>query len=163
MSDEMPEIENLEIVEDEPENEEIAEPMPAPIKGKKPRKQLSEADSKKRLEYLSNARMKQKKYMLKGKEVEKLEKKPKIKEEIIQEHEEDEEETEIETLPLPVKTKKKAVKYYDQEEEELSERDIKEYLRFKRNEENDLKRAYLLKNQKNQENRYKMGMMTMFN
>ena len=162
MSDEMPEIENLEIVEDEPENEEIAEPMPAPIKGKKPRKQLSEADSKKRLEYLSNARMKQKKYMLKGKEVEKLEKKPKIKEEIIQEPEEDEE-TEIETLPLPVKTKKKAVKYYDQEEEELSERDIKEYLRFKRNEENDLKRAYLLKNQKNQENRYKMGMMTMFN
>ena len=160
MSDEMPEIENLEIVEDEPE---IAEPIPEPIKGKKPRKQLSEADSKKRLEYLSNARMKQKKYMLKGKEVEKLEKKPKIKEEIIQEPEEDEEETEIETLPLPVKTKKKAVKYYDQEEEELSERDIQEFLRYKRNEENDLKRAYLLKNQKNQENRYKMGMMTMFN
>ena len=158
MSDEMPEIENLEIVEDEPE---IAEPIPEPIKGKKPRKQLSEADSKKRLEYLSNARMKQKKYMLKGKEVEKLEKKPKIKEEIIQEPEEDEEE--IETLPLPVKTKKKAVKYYDHEEEELSEKDIKEYLMFKRNEENDLKRAYLLKNQKNQENRYKMGMMTMFN
>ena len=160
MSDEMPEIENLEIEEDEPE---IAEPIPEPIKSKKPRKQLSEADSKKRLEYLSNARMKQKKYMLKGKEVEKLEKKPKIKEEIIQEPEEDEEETEIETLPLPVKTKKKAVKYYDHEEEELSEKDIKEYLRFKRNEENDLKRAYLLKNQKNQENRYKMGMMTMFN
>ena len=158
MSEEIPEIENLEI-----EEEEIAEPIPEPIKGKKPRKQLSEADSKKRLEYLSNARMKQKKYMLKGKEVEKLEKKPKIKEEIIQEHEEDEEETETETLPLPVKTKKKAVKYYDQEGEELSERDIKEYLRFKRNEENDLKRAYLLKNQKNQENRYKMGMMTMFN
>ena len=163
MSEEIPLIENLEIEEEEPENEEIAEPMPAPIKGKKPRKQLSEADSKKRLEYLSNARMKQKKYMLKGKEVEKLEKKPKIKEEIIQEPEEDEEETEIETLPLPVKTKKKAVKYYDHEEEELSEKDIKEYLRFKRNEENDLKRAYLLKNQKNQENRYKMGMMTMFN
>ena len=163
MSEEMPLIENLEIEEEEPENEEIAEPMPAPIKGKKPRKQLSEADSKKRLEYLSNARMKQKKYMLKGKEVEKLEKKPKIKEEIIQEPEEDEEETEIETLPLPVKTKKKAVKYYDHEEEELSEKDIKEYLRYKRNEENDLKRAYLLKNQKNQENRYKMGMMTMFN
>ena len=59
MSDEMPEIENLEIVEDEPENEEIVEPIPEPIKGKKPRKQLSEADSKKRLEYLSNARMKQ--------------------------------------------------------------------------------------------------------
>ena len=160
MSEEIPEIENLEIEEDEPE---IAEPIPEPIKGKKPRKQLSEADSKKRLEYLSNARMKQKKYMLKGKEVEKLEKKPKIKEEIVQEPEEDEEETEIETFPLPVKTKKKAVKYYDHEEEELSEKDIKEYLRFKRNEENDLKRAYLLKNQKNQENRYKMGMMTMFN
>ena len=159
MSEEMPEIENLEIVEDE-QTEEPEEPPP--IKTKKPRKQLSEEDSKKRLEYLSNARMKQKKYMKKGKEAEILEKKPKIKEEPIEEIEEPEKET----VSLQVKTKKKEVRYYEEEEEEeepLSEKDIKEYLKFKRNEENNLKRAYLLKNQKTQEDRFKMGMITMFN
>ena len=158
MSEEMPEIENLEIVEDE----QTEEPEEPPIKTKKPRKQLSEEDSKKRLEYLSNARMKQKKYMKKGKEAEILEKKPKIKEEHIDEIQE----IEKETVSLQVKTKKKEVKYYEEPEEEeepLSERDIKEYLKFKRSEENNLKRAYLLKNQKNQEDRFKMGMITMFN
>lgn len=69
--------------------------------------------------------------------------------------------------PIPVKPKevmaKKAIeKWNDEEDEPLTEREIREYLRLKKIEDDKLKRVYLLKNQKEQEERFRRGHASLF-
>lgn len=146
--------ENLELEINDDEYEEIEEP----IKIKKERKKLSPEAALQRNEILKKARESRSKYSKVGKETIN---KPVIVEQVLNEQEQIEEE-EI----IPVIIKKKSIKkqiYNEIEDESISEKDIKEYLRHKRNEENELKRVYMLKSQKNQEERFKNGMMSMFN
>jgi len=142
--------ENLELEINDDEDEEIEEP----IKIKKERKKLSPEAALQRNEILKKARESRSKYSKFGKEtINKV-----IIEEVLNEEEEEEK--------IPVIIKKKTIKkqiYNEIEDESISEKDIKEYLRHKRNEENELKRVYMLKSQKNQEERFKNGMMSMFN
>ena len=146
--------ENLELEINDDEDEEIEEP----IKIKKERKKLSPEASLQRNEILKKARESRSKYIKIGKETVN---KPVIVQQVLNEQEQIEEE-EI----IPVIIKKKPIKkqiYNEIEDESISEKDIKEYLRHKRNEENELKRVYMLKSQKNQEERFRNGMMSMFN
>jgi hypothetical protein len=145
--------ENLELEINDDEDQEIEEP----IKIKKERKKLSPEAAEKRNLILKKAREKRSKYSKVGKETVNN---PVIIEEVLNNEEEIEEEI------IPVIIKKKTIKkqiYNEIEDESISEKDIKEYLRHKRNEENELKRVYMLKSQKNQEERFKNGMMSMFN
>jgi len=146
--------ENLELEINDDEDEEIEEP----IKIKKERKKLSPEAALQRNEILKKARESRSKYSKIGKETVN---KPVIVQQVLNEQEQIEEE-EI----IPVIIKKKPIKkqiYNEIEDESISEKDIKDYLRHKRNEENELKRVYMLKSQKNQEERFKNGMMSMFN
>jgi len=147
--------EKLELEINDDEDELIEEP----IKIKKERKKLSPEAALQRNEILKKARESRSKYSKIGKETVN---KSVIVEEVLNEEEDKQEEEEI----IPVIIKKKPIKkqiYNEIEDESISEKDIKEYLRHKRNEENELKRVYMLKSQKNQEERFKNGMMSMFN
>ena len=70
-----------------------------------------------------------------------------------------------EVKPEPIKkpiTKKIVEKIDDDEEEPLSEKEIREYIRLKKIEDDKLKRVYLLKSQKEQEERFKRGYASLF-
>lgn len=64
-----------------------------------------------------------------------------------------------EPIPIP---KTKPIPVPVEEEEALTEREIREYIRLKKIEDDKLKRAYLLKSQKEQEERFKRGYASLF-
>lgn len=66
-----------------------------------------------------------------------------------------------EPIPIP-KTKPIPVPIPVEEEEPLTEREVREYIRLKKIEDDKLKRAYLLKSQKEQEERFKRGYASLF-
>ena len=65
------------------------------------------------------------------------------------------------TEPIPI-PKTKPIPVPVEEEEALTEREIREYIRLKKIEDDKLKRVYLLKSQKEQEERFKRGYVSLF-
>ena len=65
------------------------------------------------------------------------------------------------TEPIPIQ-KTKPIPVPVEEDEPLTEREVREYIRLKKIEDDKLKRAYLLKSQKEQEERFKRGYASLF-
>ena len=145
-------IKNIEDEEDE-ENEEVMI---------KPKKQLTEAQIKQRTESLRKAREAQARMRAEKKATLAIQSQPKPIPEPIPE-------PTPEPTPEPVRKlkppppKPRLLQKPASNIEELTKDEIKEYIRFKKQEEDNLKKIHLLKQQKENEERYMKAYSSLFN